>query len=235
LFEREHHLRIATILQSLNSDLLDEHGCLFGGGTAIVLSHGEYRESIDIDFVISDRSGYQSLRHLLTGQGFNAIARSGMILNATREIRADQYGIRTMLRVAESEIKFEIVLEGRISLEKPISEERICGVSALTPLDMATCKLLANSDRWSDDSVFSRDLIDLAMLRLPRSSLKKAVDKATDAYGKSIERDLTKAIETLQARRGRLEKCMTALKMDKIPRALLWKYIRDLTPAKAKV
>lgn len=235
MFEREHHLRIATILQSLNSDLLDEHGCLFGGGTAIVLSHGEYRESIDIDFVISDRSGYQSLRHLLTGQGFNAIARSGMILNATREIRADQYGIRTMLRVAESEIKFEIVLEGRISLEKPISEERICGVSALTPLDMATCKLLANSDRWSDDSVFSRDLIDLAMLRLPRSSLKKAVDKATDAYGKSIERDLTKAIETLQARRGRLEKCMTALKMDKIPRALLWKYIRDLTPAKAKV
>ncbi|MGZ3747863.1 MAG: nucleotidyl transferase AbiEii/AbiGii toxin family protein [Pseudobdellovibrionaceae bacterium] len=233
MFEKEHHLRIATILQALNADLLDQHNCLFGGGTAIVLSHGEYRESIDIDFLVSDRSGYQALRHLLKEQGIKAIARAGMELISTREVRADQYGIRTMLRVAESEIKFEIVLEGRIALQKPISADRICGVSTLTSLDMAACKLLANSDRWSDDSVFSRDLIDLAMLRLPRSSLKQAIDKAASAYGKSIERDLTNAIHTLSKRKGRLEECMAALKIDRIPKALLWKLIRDLSPAKA--
>jgi hypothetical protein len=233
LFEKEHHLRISTILQSLNADLLDHHNCLFGGGTAIVLSHGEYRESIDIDFLVSDRLGYQALRYMLTGQGINAIVRAGMKLTSIREVRADQYGIRTMLRVAESEIKFEIVFEGRIFLQKPISGERICGISTLTPLDMAASKLLANSDRWSDDSVFNRDLIDLAMLRLPRSFLKKAIDKATDAYGESIQRDLSKAIFALSKRKGRLEECMTALKMEKVPKALLWKLIRDLAPAKA--
>ncbi|MBM3349738.1 MAG: nucleotidyl transferase AbiEii/AbiGii toxin family protein, partial [Betaproteobacteria bacterium] len=30
------------------------HQCFFGGGTAITLRHGEYRESVDIDFLISD-------------------------------------------------------------------------------------------------------------------------------------------------------------------------------------
>lgn len=70
MFEREHHLRIATILQSLNTDLLDQHDCLFGGGTAIVLSHEEYRESLDIDFLISNRSGYQALRNGLISLQF---------------------------------------------------------------------------------------------------------------------------------------------------------------------
>lgn len=233
MFEKEHHLRIATILQALNGDLLDQHSCLFGGGTAIVLSHGEYRESVDLDFLVSDRSGYQALRHVLTEQGIKAVTRTGMELTSTKGVRADQYGIRTMLRVAESEIKFEIILEGRISLQKPNSAERICGVSTLTPLDMAASKLLANSDRWSDDSVFSRDLIDLAMLRLPRSSLKQAIEKSADAYGESIERDLNKAIQALSKRRGRLEECMTALKMDKTPKALLWKLIRGLAPKAA--
>jgi hypothetical protein len=33
------------VLQSLNAELLRTHRCYFGGGTAIVLRHGEYRES----------------------------------------------------------------------------------------------------------------------------------------------------------------------------------------------
>ncbi|MBK9038608.1 MAG: nucleotidyl transferase AbiEii/AbiGii toxin family protein [Bdellovibrionales bacterium] len=228
MFEREHHVRIASILQALDADLLSQNACLFGGGTAIVLSHGEYRESIDIDFLVSDRSGYQTLRQLLTGHGIKAITRAGMELTSTREIRADQYGIRTMLRVSEVEIKFEIVLEGRIQLEKPLSNDRICGVALLAPLDMAASKLLANSDRWSDDAVFSRDLIDLAMLCMARPSLSLAIEKAAGAYGESIEHDLKKAIQSLGERKGRLEECMTALKLNRIPKALLWKRIRDL-------
>lgn len=228
MFEREHHLRIATILQALNADLLARHGCLFGGGTAIVLLRGEYRESVDVDFLVSDRQGYQNLRSQITESGIGAIARAGMSLTLSREVRADQYGLRTLLKVAGEEIKFEIVFEARIELEKPKEDERICGVSVLRPLDMAATKLLANSDRWSDDGVFSRDLIDLAMLNLPRASFQKAVVKAETAYGKSVERDLGKAIQALSKRKGRLEECMSALKMDDVPRALLWKRIRDL-------
>ena len=233
MFKREHHIHIATILQALNAELLAKNNCLFGGGTAIALSHGEYRESVDLDFLVSDHSGYQALRHLLTGQkGIRAITREGMELFSTREIRADQYGIRTMLRVAETEIKFEIVLEGRIQLETPRPNDRICGVAALTTLDMAASKLLANSDRWADDSVFSRDLIDLAMLCTPRSSLGHAMEKAAGAYGESIKRDLVNAIQSLGKRKGRLEECMAALKIDGIPKALVWKRIRDLKPGK---
>lgn len=232
MFEREHHIRIATILQSLNAELLDQQNCLFGGGTAIVLARKEYRESVDIDFLISDRVGYQTLRHLLTGQGIQAITRPGMQLTSARDIRADQYGIRTMLRAGDLEIKFEIVFEARIQLEAPIAEQKICGISTLTPLDMAATKLLANSDRWADDSVYSRDLIDLAMVGLSRDSLKQAIEKAVGAYGDSVERDLGKAIDSLVQRKGRLEQCMSALKIDTVPKALLWKYIRDLRPGK---
>ena len=35
------------------------------------------------------------------------------------DVRADQYGIRTKISVAGQSIKFEIVLEGRISLDRP--------------------------------------------------------------------------------------------------------------------
>ena len=228
MFNRDHHKRVATILQSLDAELLAKHHCLFGGGTAIVLAREEYRESVDIDFIISDRAGYQELRTLLTGQGLASIVRPGMQLSSLREIRADQYGIRTMLRADDVQIKFEIVLEARIELEAPIADQRICGVSVLTPIDMAATKLLANSDRWSDDSVNSRDLIDLAMVDLTKDELKVALGKAKGAYGASVERDLAKAIESLSQRKGRLEQCMKALKIDTLPKARLLQKIRDL-------
>lgn len=228
MFKREHHIRIATVLQSLDAELLRRYHCLFGGGTAIVLARDEYRESADVDFLVSDREGYQKLRHLLTGNGIRAILREGLAIETTRDIRADQYGIRTMLLVGDTEIKFEIVFESRIELEPPVMDQNTCGVSTLTALDMATTKLLANSDRWSDDSVYSRDLIDLAMVGLKRDSLQTAIQKAERAYGESIKRDLEKAITSLSQRKGRLEKCMEALKIDSLPKALLWKYIRDL-------
>ncbi|NUM88260.1 MAG: nucleotidyl transferase AbiEii/AbiGii toxin family protein [Bdellovibrionales bacterium] len=230
MFKREHHVRVASILQALDGDLLKKHDCLFGGGTAIVLTHGEYRESVDIDFLVSNRSGYQALRHLLTGaKGIQAITRQGMRLDTVRDIRADQYGIRTMLSVLDTEIKLEIVQEARITLEE--SHDRICGVCTLTALDMAATKLLANSDRWADDSVFSRDLIDLAMLRLPRKTFSLARKKARDAYGESVERDLAKAVQALKTRKNRLNQCMEALKIDGVPKALLWKRIRGLPRA----
>ncbi len=233
LFSREHHIRVATILQALNAKLLMKHHCFFGGGTAIVLSHGEYRESVDIDFLVSDGLGYRALRTILTGQdGMKAIVREGMELTPSREIRADQYGIRTMVKVAELEIKFEIVHEGRIQLDTPAPKDRLCGVATLTPLDMCATKLLANSDRWADGAVFSRDLIDLAMLDMPRPFLRLAMAKAAGAYGESVERDLAKAIQFLGKQKGRLEECMIALKMDETPRALLWNRIRGLRPAK---
>jgi Nucleotidyl transferase AbiEii toxin, Type IV TA system len=229
LFEREHQRRIARILEALDADKLLANRCLFGGGTALALRHGEYRESIDIDFMVSWREGYGQLRQWLTGaQGINAIARPGAALTQTREVRADQYGLRTLLRVDEVQIKFEIVLEGRITLDPPGHDDLLCGVATLTPLDAAASKLLAHADRWRDDATMSRDLIDLAMMLPTRALLRAAIDKAAAAYGASIEADLRKGIQHLRERPHRLDHCMKAMRIEGVSRALLWKRIKAL-------
>lgn len=229
MFERPHHQRVAKVLESLDAGLLRSNACLFGGGTAMALRYGEYRESVDIDFLVSDVKGYRQLRQLATGPaGINALLRPGAaLLSQAREVRADQYGVRTAVRVDGAEVKFEIVLEARIELAAPAAGDVLCGISTLGPLDMAAGKLLANCDRWSDDGVFNRDLIDLAMMGPKLPLLRQAVAKAQQAYGESVLRDLGKAIDRLQMREGWLGRCTQALAMD-MPRALLWQKIRAL-------
>ena len=229
MFERPHHRRIARVLLALDGDLLRQANCLFGGGTAMALRFGEYRESVDMDFLVSDLSSYRRLRQLLTGEaGFAGLLRpAGEHFRLVREVRADQYGIRTTLLADDQPIKFEIVLEGRIEIEAATGKDQVCGISTLTPLDMASSKLLANSDRWSDDAVFSRDVIDLAMMSPSLPLLRKAVLKAQGAYGESITRDLERAIERLQNRPDWLERCMQLMAMN-LPKAALWSKIRAL-------
>lgn len=229
MFERPHHQRIAHVLAALDGEVLRQHGCLFGGGTCIALRHGEYRESVDIDFLVSDAAGYRELRQLLTGiEGINAVVRTGaQPLVMLREVRADQYGLRTVLQMDSQAIKFEIVREARIELEAPGKDDVVCGIATLTPLDLATSKLLANSDRQADDGVFSRDVIDLAMMGQRLPALRLALAKAQQAYGPAVSRDLGKAIDRLQERHGWLERCMQAMAIT-LPKAVLWQKIRTL-------
>jgi hypothetical protein len=227
LFERPHHLRIAAVLEALDGTALAAHHCYFGGGTAIVLLRGEYRESADLDFLVSDLAGYRALRQRLTGSnGLAALTRAGVQLETTRAVRADQYGIRTLVAAGRVEIKLEIVFEARLALDAPGPDDAVCGVATLTQTDLAASKLLANSDRWGDDAVYSRDLIDLAMLAPPRKVRLAALEKARAAYGGAIDRDLGRAIEQLKRRRGRLEQCMAALGMRGVPPAVVWEKLR---------
>lgn len=175
MFERPHHRRIAKLLEALDAPLLRSNRCLFGGGTATALRYGEYRESVDVDFLVSDVEGYRRLRQRMTGlEGVQSIVRPGQSLAQWRDVRADQYGIRTIVDVEGTGIKFEIVLEGRVALAEPDARYEICGIATLAPLDMVAGKLLANSDRWADDSVFSRDLIDIAMMQPTKTCWRRA-------------------------------------------------------------
>lgn len=229
MFERPHHQRIAHVLDALDGKQLEQHRCLFGGGTCIALRFGEYCESVDIGFLVSDANGYRELRQRLTArEGLNALLRDGARpLQQVREVRADQYGIRTQVRMDGHAIKFEIVREARIELESPAAADHLCGVPTLSVLDLAASKLLANSDRHLDDGVFSRDLIDLAMMSLRLPALRSALAKAELAYGPAIERDLVRAIDAMQQRQGWLKRCMEAMAMQ-LPRALVWQRIRAL-------
>jgi hypothetical protein len=195
----------------------------------MALLHGEYRESVDIDFLVSDRAGYRELRQLLTGpDGLAPLARAGLRIELAREVRADQYGIRTQVRSGAAVIKFEIVLEGRIELATPGEDDRICGIATLAPVDLAAEKLLANADRWGDDAVFSRDLIDLAMVQADRALLQAACGKAEGAYGAAIRQAVASAMQALRQRPHRLEECMTALAITAVSRAQLWQRMRRL-------
>jgi hypothetical protein len=131
-----------------------------------------------------------------------------------------------MLQIAGQQIKFEIILEGRIKLQHGSDTDSICGVTTLSLLDMITSKLLANSDRWGDNSVFNRDLIDLAMIQPSRDMFRAAVAKAEQPYGRAIIKDLAKAIQKCQ-QHDWLEQCMRAMEIN-IPKAVLWKHIRAL-------
>lgn len=229
MFEREHHRCIALVLQSLRAEVLAAHRCWFGGGTAMALRHGEYRESLDIDFLVSDLAGYRALRQGLSASGSLApITREGLVLEPSRELRADQYGLRTQLRVGERQIKFEIVFEARLALDAPARGDAVCGIATLTAVDLAAEKLLANADRWADDGVFSRDLIDLAMHPGPLATMRAACAKAEGAYGGDVRRALGAAIEALRQREGRLEACMRAMAITGVSRAQLWQRIRRL-------
>jgi len=65
MFTRPHHQKIARVLYQLNAELLRQHHCYFGGGTAVALRYGEFRESIDMDFLVSEQSSYRRLRQIL--------------------------------------------------------------------------------------------------------------------------------------------------------------------------
>jgi len=227
MYERLHHRHVERVLLSLDDVLLARRRCYFGGGTAIALAHGEFRESVDIDFLIADAEGYRGLRDdVRRAEGLTGVTRPGALLTVARDVRIDQYGIRTFIDVDGVLIKVEFVREARIDFDPPDEMTRIGGVLRLSDRDLAARKLLANADRWADDSVFSRDLIDLAMMDLPRREMQKAKAKAGQAYS-SIERDLRAAVDALGRRRGRLERCLHALQVT-TPLALVWGRIKRL-------
>ena len=229
MFERQHHRDVALVLQALDPQVLAARHCWFGGGTAMALRYGEYRESIDIDFLVSDKPGYRELRQMLGGvHGLDPLLRPGMKLELARELRADQYGIRTHVRSGLVAIKFEIVLEGRIAFAAPGPDDQVCGIQTLAPADLAEEKLLANADRWADDAVFSRDLIDLALQRASRELLAAACAKAEEAYGLAVRQSLADAVESLRKRPHRLAECMQALRITAVTKAQLWAAIRAL-------
>lgn len=221
MFERDHHNRIQTLLSALNTDFLTENKCFFGGGTAIVLALNEYRESVDIDFLCASQDGYRELRNTIDNTSLGAIFSRPVEL--ARDVRADRYGIRTFIRVDGMPVKFEIVSEGRIQIAGELNP--LTGVPTLTRADMYAEKLLANSDRYRDKSVTSRDIIDLAMMIGHWGAVPDAAwEKVRQAYGASADRAFQGAVEMVRDR-AYLGQCLAKMHMasdlvDQIPAVL---------------
>jgi hypothetical protein len=223
---------VAELLLILDAPLLAEHNCWFGGGTAIVLANGEFRESVDIDFLVSDSTSYRELRQMVRDHGLDALATRELDLSRPPTVDGD--GIRASVRVAGVAIKFEIIHESRIDLDTPARDHEICGLRILTRTDQVATKLLANDDRWADTSTFSRDLIDLAMMKPDTAALKAGARKAVAAYGKTVGESLNQAVTYLRDRPQRLDDYIRALKIE-APRAVVWQSIREISARCAKI
>ena len=211
MFERPHHRRVAEALSALDADLLDEARCFFGGGTAIVLALGEYRESVDIDLLCASQDGYRLLRQRVWGVGFEGLTRGPSPVRAIRELRADQYGIRTVLEVDGAPIKFEVVREARIDLAG--ARDRALGVPVLAREDLYCEKLLANADRGLDRATMGRDVIDLSMMVARWGPIPDAAwVKARAAYGDTVDAAWRWAVAAIRDP-ARLEACLRGLAM----------------------
>ncbi len=203
MFKRPHHQIVASVLADMDARFLRATNCYFGGGTAISMLMGEFRESVDMDFLCSDQEGYRVLRESVFDRGMSAIIPSGV--EVLRELRADRDGIRAVLLKNGVPIKFEIVREARITLSP--DEQDTIPVPCLSRTDLFAEKLLANADRFADRSVMSRDAIDLLMMTSVWREIPEAAwKKAAGAYGKSVFDAWEKAKALLQ-QNGYLEEC----------------------------
>lgn len=212
LFTRRHHNDILHVLRCLNGELLRDAECYFGGGTAIVLQLDEYRESVDIDFLCASQEGYRKLRQALWGgSNLAGFLRPGAELTLVRDVRMDQYGIRTLIGVGDVAIKFEIVREARIELTGEIDPRY--GVPVLSRDHMFAEKLLANADRWNDAGVLSRDILDLSMMISRWGPIPAAAWViAEGAYGDTVRKAYDKAVERISNPEW-LRKCMRDMAM----------------------
>lgn len=211
LCKRPHHQRIERLLHAFDAELLSDTQCYFGGGTAITLMLGEYRESVDVDFICASAEGYRRLRNIVSADSLGVLLKEPV--PHLREVRADRYGIRTFLAVEEIPIKVEIVSEGRIPVSGIL--DPAFPVPCLSREDMFAEKLLANTDRGLDRAMFSRDMIDLAVMVHHWGDIPPvAWNKVDGAYGDSSKKMFEAALHLLDDRRY-LEKCLEQMSIDR--------------------
>lgn len=226
MFERPHHQRIATLLRALDGSFLEAAHCYFGGGTAIALELGEYRESVDVDFLCSSTDGYRALRAAVFDGKLGAVARQPLKL--LRELRADQYGIRTFIEIEGVAIKFEIVRVARIELTGRL--DPTLGVPVLSREDLFAEKLLANADRSNDRATWSRDAIDLGMMISAWGPVPaQAWQKARTAYGSTIDAALANSVKRLDDREW-FGACVQAMQLTAEAAARALAGLRSATP-----
>jgi nucleotidyltransferase AbiEii toxin of type IV toxin-antitoxin system len=216
MFRRERHRKVLELVSAFDAGLLARCRFLFGGGTRIVLELDEYRESLDVDFLCSAAEGYAELRFQASSRGYDALfkaeARRG--LHLPREMRIDQYGIRFPVEIAGSPIRVELIREARIELDAGVRPDW-SPVDCLALTDCFAEKLLANSDRWPDRQVLSRDLIDLGALRQRIGPIPDgAWAKVEPAYKAAARDDLRKALTAFLGDAAYQRRCFESFQID---------------------
>lgn len=196
-YRRALHQRIGRVLALMDAAFLEEAECYFGGGTQLVMSHGEFRESRDIDFLVSSKPGLRMLRETVNERSLGRIFKGKIHL--AKEVRAERDAIRTYIAEDPSlePLKFEIVVDGRIDLKGAM--DNVLGVPRLELPCAIAEKLLANADRGRAKEHRARDVVDLAFVGLDVDdmALVAGCELAQSAYGQVILKELDEVLKML--------------------------------------
>ena len=229
MFRREAYRAVLDVLERMDAALLDGARCWFAGGSRLAMDLGECRESLDLDFLCADPSGYADLRLAVRAGGPGALF-CGDAPAFPREPRIDQYGIRFVASVASGALRVEIVREGRVAFGPP-ARPSWSPVACLSTVDRVTEKLLANSDRGADPDTLGRDAIDLAVLRASAGAIPAdAWARAEAAYKTAPRADLERSVAQLLGDEPFRERCFSGLRVEDPDRvtACLRDLARDL-------
>jgi len=129
------------------------------------------------------------------------------------ELIRSRWGVRerrptATLEVRDDELSVEIDLSGVDGgrLHVPCLDKKSCFAE----------KLLANEDRWHDDSVLNRDAIDLGFMieGWGAAPALEGLDAARAAYGETVVKSAERAARKLLERKDYFKKCMTGLRVD---------------------
>ncbi|MFM2315227.1 MAG: hypothetical protein RLZZ04_4503, partial [Cyanobacteriota bacterium] len=166
--------------------------------------------SSDLDFLIAPED-YKVLGYQLRQGESIFTSTKGLEVSSPR---IDRYGIRYPIRFNQKDreivIKLEIVSEWNMEIEEP---ELLNNIPCLNLKDRITAKLLANVDRGYDESKFSRDLIDLAIIGSQSKIPIEAVDKAKNIYPDALTA-LKETIQRFQDYPEYRNKCYENLQID---------------------
>lgn len=156
----------------LDHDLLKETDARFGGGTLVSMRHGEYRESVDVDFLLCKSRPFSAVK----GQ-----VRSITDLKLAREPVVEKDAVRLWVEYEGRTVKIEFIHEQRFAFGSP---DNFCGINALNDMDLMACKLFAYSDRSIYAARPGKDISDiLAVFRKYPEVMFPACMTVYAAYG----------------------------------------------------
>lgn len=178
----KHHQVIESALDNFNADFFCEHNIIFGGGTRIALELGEFRESVDIDFLCPNKESYRAVREQVTNINLGNLVKEEFTY--LRDVRADRDAVRTVIDYQGTKIKLEFVSFDNYDLSATIDKSQF----PVPFLDQTSCfytKLLANADRKLIEPY--KDIFDiLAMFNAWGSIPEQAISLAESHYGKKV-------------------------------------------------
>ena len=185
-FQIARHNTIMEIIHGhLNMELIEQDQYYFGGGTLCSMMFGEYRESVDIDFLSCDRFGSADLK-------LNCQRITTLPMWRDRPPKADKDGVRMWCEYKGECFKIEFVFESRIAFTPP---ERFHDVLSLSSESLLACKLLANADRGYSTLSARKDIVDILAIYNKRPDvLKSAWSTAYDAYSTWLRSCTKKAL-----------------------------------------